>query len=137
MSKKKKKICILIGGMIALLLLVISLIFVIRSLIKPAPVKKAKEPAKIVDQLKDYGYTLNDNATSYYKSLFQELKKNLESESKDEEAYAKLVAQLFITDFFTLENKVSKNDIGGMQFIYDTAFDTLEKMAREWIYHYV
>ena len=35
-----------------------------------------------------------------------------------EEEYAKVISQLFVTDLFTLDNKLTSNDIGGLQFIY-------------------
>lgn len=80
-------------------------------------------------------YTLDDNETAYYKNLFNQLKEELKKTSVNEENYAKLITQLFITDFFTLDNKISKNDIGGLQFVYNNYRSDFEKNAKDTIYH--
>ena len=80
---------------------------------------KGKEVVKpeIVDKLDDYGYSLEKDATKLDKEMFAELKKTLNAEEVDEEKYASLVAKMLVADFYNLDNKVSKNDIGGVQFI--------------------
>ena len=55
----------------------------------------------------------------------------------DEEKYASVICQLFLADFFNLDNKISNNDIGGTQFIYESFREDFEKLAQESIYHYV
>ena len=75
---------------------------------------KGKEVVKpeIVDKLDDYGYSLEKDATKLDKEMFAELKKTLNAEEVDEEKYASLVAKMLVADFYNLDNKVSKNDIG-------------------------
>jgi uncharacterized membrane protein YvbJ len=73
-----------------------------------------KDDNEIVDEIKDYGYYVMENSSAYHKELFKSLKDNIE----DEQEYAKLVGQLFLSDFYTLQNKKSKVDIGGIQYIY-------------------
>ena len=76
------------------------------------------EEVKKVDVIDKYGYYLEEDATDYYKSLYKELKDITNKDEVDYEEYAKIVAKLFVTDVFTLDNKVTSSDIGGLQFIY-------------------
>lgn len=73
---------------------------------------------KIADKISGFDYTLNDTATKYYKTLFSELKSILSKKTIDENEYAKKVSQLFITDLFTLDNKLTSSDIGGIEYVY-------------------
>ena len=97
--------------------------------------KKKQQPVKVVDHLEEYGYTLNDNETSYYKDLFQSLKEELNKDSVDEEVYARLISQLFCADFFNLDNKITNSDIGGTQFVYEDYQEDFEKYAKSTMYH--
>ena len=47
------------------------------------------------------------------------------------------VAKLFIIDFYTLDNKLSKNDIGGTDFIKESMRDNFIEEARSTFYKYV
>ena len=127
-----KKILILL---LIFIILLISIFFGFKFLLKGKDKKKTE--VKVVDNIEEYGYTLDDIETKYYKSLFADLKKILSSESMEEEEYAKKISQLFLTDFFHLDNKLTKNDIGGTQFVYDSFRNDFEKLAKESIYHYV
>lgn len=89
---------------------------------------------KTVDTIKGYDYKLAENETKYYKSLFKELKKILEKDALDEQEYAKVISQLFVADFYNLDNKVSKSDIGGTQFIYKDFRNDFESIAKKSIY---
>ena len=81
--------------------------------------KEVKTVATVTDEIANgYNYTITDEATKYSKQLFDDLKKELSKDSVNEEKYAKLEAQLFVSEFFTLSNKVNRNDVGGVQFIY-------------------
>ena len=55
----------------------------------------------------------------------------------DYEEYAKSIAKLFIIDFYTLDNKLSKNDIGGTEFIKKDMRDNFIEEARSTFYKYV
>ncbi len=94
---------------------------------------KTKE-VKSVDTIEGYGYNLKAKATSYYKSLFKKLDKVLSEDNIDEEKYAELVSQMFIADFFNLDNKTSKNDIGGTEFVYSSYVTDFKKYAMEGMY---
>lgn len=92
---------------------------------------------KVVDNIKAYGYTLDENETEYYKSVFENLKKTLNETTVNEEKYASEITQLFLSDFFHLDNKISKNDVGGLQFVFTDYKTTFEKLAKESVYQYV
>ena len=99
--------------------------------------EKVKQVVKIEEKIEGYNYELSENETDYYKGLFKNLKSVLSEDEIDEEKYASLVSQLFLADFFNLDNKLSKNDVGGVQFIYNDFRDDFSKLAKESIYHYV
>ena len=94
-----------------------------------ASVKKTRKISKI----DGYGYSLREDATDYYKKLFKKLSKVLE-DNPDYDEYSSLVSQMFVCDFFTLSNKSSKNDIGGVEFVYSAYKDDFEKYAMNTMY---
>lgn len=124
-----KKIIIVILAIIVL----IAGVFVIKQKLSG----KKEQTVKVVDKLDKYGYTLEDNATSYQKELFKELKEVLNSKSIDEEAYAKLVSQSFLADYFSLNSKLSKNNVGGVQYVYKDYQDNCIKQSTDTVYKYV
>ena len=65
-----------------------------------------------------YGYTLSKNDTNLYKDNFKDLEKVLNEKPINYEEYAKLLSKLFIIDVFTLDNKLTSTDIGGLEFIH-------------------
>ncbi len=89
---------------------------------------------KSSDTIKGYDYTLRSDATKYYKKLFKELKSTLEADEVDSDAYAELVAKMFVCDFYNLDNKVGKNDVGGVQFVYKDYRDDFTKKATNSMY---
>lgn len=133
MKKKKRKLNVkrIVILIVLLLLIIVGAILVVNKLTtKDDKTKEVKEVASI----EAYGYTLKDSATAYYKKLFKELEKTLNTDKVDEEKYADLVAQMFIADFFNLDNKISKNDVGGKQFVYADYQSDFEKFAMDSMY---
>ena len=61
----------------------------------------------------------------------------MSKDSVDEEKYATLETQIFISEFFTLSNKVNRSDVGGIQFVYKDYQESFTKLAMEGMYHYV
>ena len=98
--------------------------------------KEEEQVAEIknVDTIEGYDYTLSENATKYYKDLFKELKDVLTADEVDEDKYASLVARMFLADFFNLDNKITKNDVGGLQFVYKDFRDDFTKLASSSMY---
>ena len=117
---------------IYILFILLIIIGIVKILTKDKP-----KNVQVVDSIDNYGYTLNDNATSYYKQTFNELSNLLSNESIDEKSYAQLVSKLFISDLYTLDNKLNKNDIGGMQFVYKDFVDDFSSYSKSTIYKYV
>lgn len=89
---------------------------------------------KVTDTIDGYDYTLNDNATDYYKDLFNKLKSTLSNSTVDEKDYVNLVSQMFTTDFYTLSNKLTSSDIGGVQFVSADYQDNFKLAAQNSIY---
>ncbi len=87
-----------------------------------------------VDTIEGYDYTLKSNSTKYFKDLFKQLKECLEADEIDEDEYAELVSKMFIADFFNLDNKISKNDVSGVQFVYEGFRDDFIKLVSTSIY---
>lgn len=126
-SKKKIAVC--------LILIVVIIIGVIVYNVLP---EKEEEPqVKIIRNIKEYDYSLNDNETELYKEEFDNLYNILDAKEVNYEEYAKSVAKLFIIDFYTLDNKLSKNDIGGSDFIKPIMRDNFIEEARSKFYKYL
>ncbi len=133
MKKRKLNVKKLIRFIILLLVIILLIYFLIIGIKKLFNNKNDVNDVNIVDTIKSY--TLDENETSYYKNLFSQLKNELNKSSINEEEYAKIISKLFISDFFTLDNKISKNDIGGTQFVYKEYRNDFEKYAKDTIYH--
>ncbi|MBQ8234980.1 MAG: hypothetical protein IJZ36_05315 [Bacilli bacterium] len=102
--------------------------------------KEEKEPVKekeVAESLDEYGYTLDRYASSNYKELYKSLKELLNTKDYDEREYAKLVSQLFTSDLFTISNKISSSDIGGLQFVYNDFKNDFIKIAQNSLYNNV
>lgn len=127
----KKKIFLIIAIAIVALALIVTLV------IKLWPESNKKTEVKVINKIEAYGYILEDNETSLHKDYFEDLVKVLKEKEIDEEAYAKLLVQLFVSDFYNLENKLSKNDIGGVQYILTDAKENMILKAKDTIYKYV
>lgn len=95
-----------------------------------------KEPKKL-DSIELYGYSLDENDTELYKTYFNELKDVLNEEDVSYEEYASSVVKLFITDLYTLDNKVSSSDIGGLEFIYPEFLDNFKMNVGDTMYNHV
>ena len=134
MAKKrrisKKKVSIFVITLLLIIGVIVGAIIYFTSDKKQDKVIKVES----VDKIEGYDYTLSSNATKYYKSLFKELKNVLEADEVDEAKYADLVTKLFVADFYNLNNKINKNDIGGVQFVYKNYQNDFKKLATESMY---
>lgn len=118
--------------LIILIVLTISLIGVI--VFWP---KSKSDEVKIINEIEGYGYILEDDETTLHKRYFDELVDVLKNDKVKEEDYALLVVKLFISDFYNLDNKITKNDVGGLQYIYGPAKDNMAFRAKDTIYKYI
>ncbi|MDO5569398.1 MAG: hypothetical protein Q4G04_04735 [bacterium] len=129
MKKKKRKRKIIIFSIILIFLIGITYYFFNKN-------NNYKE-VKVISNIEGYNYTLENNKTALYQDLFYQLKNILETETVNEEEYAILISKMFASDFYDLNSKISKNDIGGLQFIYPDKIDTFVTKAQDTIYAYV
>lgn len=132
-KRKKRKIKF---GRILILLFLVALIICggIFAFKKINTKKTVNKEIKSISTISDYDYTLKENATSYFKGLFKKLENTLSKEEVDEEEYMTLLSKLFVADFFNLDNKINKNDVGGKQFVYKKYQDDFEKYAMDSMY---
>ena len=136
MKKNKEENNNLFIKLLLLLLLVAVIVIVIIVLPNFKKSENVTEET-IVDEIKNFNYTVNENDTKLFKTTFDELKKILAEKNVDGEKYAETISKLFIIDFFSLDNKTSKNDIGGVQFVYSSYKASFVDYARDGIYKQV
>lgn len=91
----------------------------------------------VVSEIDSYNYTLESNATRIYKKYYKELEKELEDNKIDEKNYASLISKLFVIDYYTLNNKVTNKNIGGVQFIHSNLKDRFISSASSTVYKYI
>lgn len=127
--RKKRRIIAIVA--------IVAIIVIAAAIIKFWPDSKKVGEVKIINKIDAYGYVLEDDETSLHKGYFNELVNVLKAEDIDEEAYAKLVVELFVSDFYNLDNKPTKNDVGGIQYIYTATKDNMVLKAKDTIYKYV
>lgn len=118
--------------LIIFLLLVIGIIAIL-SIFKSEPVKE-KNITSIVSKIENYNYTLDDRDTKYMNEEFNNLKTILETEEINYQEYAKSLAKLFIIDFYTLNNKINKYDVGGLEYILNSKINDFKLKAMDTIY---
>ena len=92
---------------------------------------------KVVNKIDKYGYELKDNKPKKYKEMFEELKEILTQKEVNEEKYVKKISEMFIYDFYSLNDKTSKTDIGGVDFVYSGIRENFLKNAQDTYYKYV
>ena len=135
MNKKKRKIILTVTAFL-IIVGISSLIMLFRSNINNVITKK-KASNEVIDTIKGYGYTLEKRDTKLFKDKFKDLKKVLSSKDVDFEEYAKDLSMLYIIDLYTINNKDSKYDVGGAEYIVDSAKENYELKVRDTLYKYV
>jgi len=101
---------------------------------------KSKEELQVVtvlEEINDYNYTLESNATRIFKKYYKELENELKDNKIDEKNYASLIAKLFVIDYYTLNNKVTNKNIGGVQFIHSNLKNSFITNSSNSVYKYV
>lgn len=119
---------------ILLLILIILFIIGVYIFIFKGDKKQTATEIEVVDTIDDFGYELNDNETEYYNELFNSLKDLLKNEGYDEKEYASLIGKLFLADFYDLNSKIMKSDVGGTQFVYESYRNDFESGAIDGVY---
>jgi hypothetical protein len=131
--KRKIKVGKLVIFVVVLLVIVFSICFLFKKKSKKGVVPQIE----VIDTIDNFDYQLSDNKTKYYNNLFGDLKNLLSNENYDEEEYAVLIGQLFLSDFYDLDSKVMKSDVGGTQFVYFDYRSDFELGAIDSVYKYV
>lgn len=132
MSDKKIKF---LGLEIFISIILIILAFLIYLNVKPY-LNRGKTRQNI-NSIKDYPYLVYKSDTKLFKAKYKELKKVLEASSINDKEYAKLIGELFTIDFYTLDNKEGRSDVGGLQFIHKDIRDNFKSKAEDTLYKYL
>ena len=122
-----------------LAIILIAIIAVVAVVIMNLP-KQDKEKVtevKVVNEVEKYGYQLKETKSKKYKNMFDELKEILSEETIDEEKYVTKLTEMFIYDFYTLDDKSAKTDIGGVDFVYKDVLSNFLVNAQDTYYKYV
>lgn len=99
--------------------------------------KKKKVKSTVTSEIKEYGYVVKDTQNDAYKKEFKNLEKILTGKKIDEEAYVKSISKLFIIDFYSLDDKLAKTDIGGKDFVHELELEDFLEKAQDTMYKYV
>ena len=124
---------------ISIILVVIVLLIIGIKFVKDFIIKDNKDiiTKNNLDTLELYGYTLDDMDSKLYKEYFNELKSVLNSDVINYEEYAKDIVKLFVTDFYTLDTKLTSSDIGGIEFIPSDMVENFKMNAGDTMYNHV
>jgi len=101
------------------------------------------EVERVIEELPPSdGYELRRNPTEYQLELFERLVNSHDQfhdtgTDEDLKDYAVTIAQNFVADFFTLSNKHSRTDVGGLQFFSDEVVDNFRNSAIDEFYLYL
>ena len=131
MNKKKK--IIIISIILVILVILISVLIFKKITYKEPTVTK---PIEVIDNVSDYDYVLEDRDTEIYKKYFNELKDVLKDEI-DFKVYSEYVTRLFLIDLYTIDNKISKYDVGGVDFIIPTDQEKYKNKVMDTLYKLV
>lgn len=131
--KLKKKPKLFIIGVALLLVIALAVVLIINF----KPQKQTVKEVKVLKSIDEYGYELKDNKTKKYKALFKELEDILRADEVNDEEYAKKIAEMFVYDFFSLEDKAAKTDVGGVEFVHPDAVANFLENAEDTYYKYV
>lgn len=98
--------------------------------------KESVKEAKVVSKIDNYGYVLKSNKSDAYKKLFKELKTVLNGKVNEKE-YAKIITKMFIVDFYSLNDRTAKTDVGGVDFVHKDALENFILNAEDTFYKYL
>ena len=129
MSKKRRKKKAIITLFFIIIMFSVILYFLLFKL-------KSKDSIAIAE-IKNYGYTLEKRDTKLMQDTFYSLNEVLEKSEIDYEKYAEYLSKLFIIDLYTLNNKNSKYDVGGVEYIYSSHRDNYQLKVQDTLYKYL
>ena len=89
------------------------------------------------EEIEGYGYILKPTRNDRYKEMFHQLERILNEQEIDEKAYLTQISKMFIMDLYTLNDKTSSDDIGGMDFVHSNVRDKMEEILKNSVYYYL
>lgn len=128
-NKMKKKYKLLLCILVICIIIIIGLL-VVKNIGKETP----KNTVKVIDSIVDFSYTLDERDSSLMKDTYKNLKKVLSSRDIDYEEYSKLIAELFVIDLFTLDNKINKYDVASLEYVYPDNLDNFKLNVQDTLY---
>lgn len=128
MSKKYK----IILGLISLLIIIL-IVFLITNQFNVSH----KANYQVIDKIDNYDYTLDDRDSKLMREEFNKLKKVLAKDEIDYNSYASILANLFIIDLFTINNKENKYDVGSLEYVFPDIKENFKLNVTDTIYKYV
>ena len=102
--------------------------------------QRKEEPvnvSKVENNIPDYEYYINDNASPYYKDEFAKLKEILEADEIDDNAYITQLAKVFVIDLLSLNNKINKYEVTSSQYFNATKKDMFINKVVDNFYDYI
>ena len=114
--------------------LIVNLYIGINGYLSKKNTSKPKTTTKVVLDIAKFGYTLDDRDSKYMEEEFNNLAEILNAETLSKEDYAQTIAKLFVTDFYTLNNKINKYDVGGLEYVYTPKKEEFNAKAMDTIY---
>ena len=89
------------------------------------------------EEIEGYDYILKPTRNDRYKEMFHQLERILNEQEIDEKAYITQISKMFIMDLYTLNDKTSSDDIGGMDFVHSNVRDKMERILKNGVYYYL
>ena len=120
-------------GVILFLIVLVTIIYLAITFMPKAKIRDYKE----IDKIEGYSYVLEDRDTSLMQENFAKLKEVLKEKEVDYKLYAEYLSKLFITDLFTLDNKDSKYDVGGTNYVFPSVLENYELNVTDTLYKYL
>ena len=129
--RKRYKIGLIVIGVLLVLVIVVG---VLKIFFSKEEEKVDANVSNVISNISDYGYTLDDRDTDYMKEVFAELEEILNADTVDYTSYANTLAKLFVIDFYTLDNKINKYDVGSLEYILSSKVDMFRQKAVDTVY---
>lgn len=129
MKNKYKRLLIVI----VILIIILGIVGVVYKLSKT----EEEETIKVLDVIDGFSYELKETDSKLKKDLFYELEKTLKEDDIDYKIYAELLSKIFVVDVFSLNNKMNKYDIGGLEFIFESEKDKFKTLMSDTLYDVV
>lgn len=134
-KKKKSKIKNVLITLLVIILLAGGGFCVWKFVLDKDDTKKPVQEVKELDNLGEYGYALTDRDSEYFKTEFEQLKSIVNADELKMDEYTNQVAKMFVIDLYTMNTKVNKYDIGGVEYFHVDKKDMFEQKVIDTLYY--